>query len=510
MQVECGVSLAVLIEENLLLKENYDILYKFILESLETWNNAKWDTLYEHYIHHLDKIVDDEETRANILKKGVELSITLCELSQAIPSRWKGARIMAMLSNVIDRETAKKRLLSKMKTLWRDFNWEVRKAITGCIHYIFNLLTREEWDIHLFEIMVELLDDEEGEVKNLAIEAFLENVDRFTETKINESWFDIFVDLIKNQSNKELILEKLDTVIQNSESIRKMLCRKEYWEGDDEELKRKIIFNSPAFIAALGEKHFMDNIFDWYKSLLKDTNDETRQKCAKGIHEIVKIFGTISSYNNEFDKHISLLMLDKSALVLGTLLTDLHLVAEVLIPSEITGEMKECGLETKINSFKNTFLKNMIKMEEGIKQNWRYLNQWIDWVFQLIDILGQTNIIKKFVPIILTHLRKHGKETRKSCIMFMWRLIPINTNYSFRRDICDLSTSLPYATSSFTRLIYLEFLNEVIKFVSKRYFCMNFIDSYYLLSKDKCSNVLIKFWNITPNIFKKVNYEDSK
>ena len=417
---------------------------------------------------------------------------------------------MAMISNVIDKETAKKKLLSKMKTLWRDFNWEVRKAITGSIHYIFNLLTREEWDIHLFEIMVELLDDEEAEVKNLAIEAFLENVDKFSERKIEESWFDIFIDLINNKSNKELILEKLDTVIQNSESIRKMLCRKEYWEGDDEDLKRKIIFNSPSFIAALGEKHFMENIFDSYKNLLKDPNCEIRQKCAKGIHEIITIFGTISSYNNEFDKHITLLMLDKSAIVLGTLLTNLHTAAEVLIPNDITGEIKESGLETKINSFRNTFLKNMLKMEEWIKQNWRYLNQWIDWVFKMIDILGQTNIVKKFVPIILTHLRKDGRETRKSCIMFLWRLIPLNTSYSFRRDIWDLSTSLPYATSSFTRWIYLEFLNEVIKFVSKKYFWVNFIDSYYLLSKDKWSNVLIKFWNIAPNIFKKVNYEDSK
>jgi hypothetical protein len=99
----------------------------------------------------------------------------------------------------------------------------------------------------------------------------------------------------------------------------------------------------------------MENIFDSYKNLLKDPSDEIRQKCAKGIHEIVKIFGTISSYNNEFDKHITLLMLDKSAVVLGTLLTNLHLVADVLIPSEITGEMKECGLESKISSFRNTF-----------------------------------------------------------------------------------------------------------------------------------------------------------
>lgn len=64
--------------------------------------------------------------------------------------------------------------------------------------------------------------------------------------------------------------------------------------------------------------------------------------------------------------------------------------------------------------------------------------------------------------------------------------------------------------SSYTRLIYLEFIDELVNYVSKKYFCINFLDSYYLLSKDKCSNVLIKFCKISPNIFKKVSFEDSK
>lgn len=187
MQVECGASLAVLIEEKLLSKENYDKLYKFILESLESWNNARWDVVYEHYIHHLDTIVEDEEAKGEIIGRGIELSVSLCELSQAIMSRCTGARIMAMLSNVIDKDAAKKKLLPKMKMLCRDFNWEVRKAITGSIGCVFNLLTREECDRHLFDIMVELLDDEEAEVKSLAIEAFLDNFEKFTEQKIEES-----------------------------------------------------------------------------------------------------------------------------------------------------------------------------------------------------------------------------------------------------------------------------------------------------------------------------------
>lgn len=71
----------------MLTKEMNEKLYKFILEALESWNNAKWDVVCEHYVNHLDNFLDDEDGRKTILTKLVDLSLSLCELSQAIPSR---------------------------------------------------------------------------------------------------------------------------------------------------------------------------------------------------------------------------------------------------------------------------------------------------------------------------------------------------------------------------------------------------------------------------------------
>jgi hypothetical protein len=51
---------------------------------------------------------------------------------------------MSILSNIIDPETAKKKMLPKIKKLCRDFNWEVRKAIAGHISKIFELLEEDE------------------------------------------------------------------------------------------------------------------------------------------------------------------------------------------------------------------------------------------------------------------------------------------------------------------------------------------------------------------------------
>ena len=321
---------------------------------------------------------------------------------------------MAILSNIIDRDLAKKRLLSKMKVLCRDFNWEVRKAIAGHISKIFNLLDQEECDKHLFEIMVELIDDEENEVKNLAIDGFLHNIDKFSESKIDEECIGIVVDLIKNDASKELILEKLDTIIEKSETLRKHFSNREYYEHTDAEFRKKIIFNSPALTASVGEKYFMENIYEQYKKLLKDEDEKVRVKIASGIHEMISIFGTIGSYHNEFEKHISSLMLDKSVAVQGALLVYLDEVVQVLIPTEVTDEMIEEGIDKKISTFKNTFCKNFLKMEEVIRQNWRHLNRWLDCCFKIIENLENSTIVKKFLPVVITHLKKGGFETRRS------------------------------------------------------------------------------------------------
>lgn len=262
---------------------------------------------------------------------------------------------MATISNIIDQDTAKRRLFNKMKALCRDFNWEVRKAITGHISNIFNLLTKEEADKHMFEIMTELLDDEENEVKHLAIEGFFDNINKFTDKCIETNCVELIIDLIKNKETKEFVLEKLDTVIQNCSVLRKHFGCKEYYNSEDEEIRNKVIFNSPSLITALGEKYFIENIYEQYKKLLKDTNIDTRERLAEGMHEMVQAFGTISSYKFGFEKHVSALMLDRSTRVQGALLVHLPKIAEVLIPDDITDQMKEEGLDGKISSYKSTF-----------------------------------------------------------------------------------------------------------------------------------------------------------
>ena len=76
-----------IIEEDLLSLEMKEKLQYFILEALESWNKAKWDVVCEYYINHLDKFESDKEKQKTIINSFMDLCLSLCELSQAIPSR---------------------------------------------------------------------------------------------------------------------------------------------------------------------------------------------------------------------------------------------------------------------------------------------------------------------------------------------------------------------------------------------------------------------------------------
>lgn len=116
----------------------------------------------------------------------------------------------------------------------------------------------------------------------------------------------------------------------------------------------------------------------------------------------------------------------------------------------------------------------------------------------------------KFLPVIFSHLKKDGRGTRELWILFLCKLLQINTSSSFRNEVIEQVTSLPYTTWSYKRMIYLEFINIVVDYISKKLFWIHFLDSYFMLSKDKWANIIIKFCLVTPKIFRKVSYDDSR
>mmetsp|Transcript_17645 Transcript_17645/g.17366 ORF Transcript_17645/g.17366 Transcript_17645/m.17366 type:complete len:87 (+) Transcript_17645:222-482(+) len=84
--------------------------------------------------------------------------------------------------------------------------------------------------------MVDLLDDEESEVKNFAIEGFFNNIDKFSPQKVEDNCIGIISDLIKNEENTEFLNDCIEIAIEKSEVLRKHFGSPEYMQQEGSEL----------------------------------------------------------------------------------------------------------------------------------------------------------------------------------------------------------------------------------------------------------------------------------
>ena len=184
-------------------------------------------------------------------------------------------------------------------------------------------------------------------------------------------------------------------------------------EHENEELRYRILYNSHFFIESLGEEYFIQNMYEHYLNLTKHENESLRARVAESIHKVVEALGIVGSYKNGLHKCITSFMTDKYASVQGALLVNLDQVVKILLPSEITEEHEQNEIHKKIGSFKVTFNKNFMNMEEVVKVNWRHLIRWIDCLYKVIGLFDSSIIVKRSLPTIITHLKKGGKETRR-------------------------------------------------------------------------------------------------
>lgn len=102
--------------------------------------------------------------------------------------------------------------------------------------------------------------------------------------------------VVNDGTHKELILEKMDSFIEKSNTLKKHFAHKEYFEHSDQEFKNKVLFNTPAFLSVLGEDYFMSEINEYYVQLLKDKDNSVRSRVARDFYRMIEEFGTIASY----------------------------------------------------------------------------------------------------------------------------------------------------------------------------------------------------------------------
>mgnify|MGYP000636876348 CR=1 FL=1 len=112
-------------------------------------------------------------------------------------------------------------------------------------------------------------------------------------------------DIIDNECNHDLIIDKFDSFIENGETIKKYFSQGKYLEHKNVDLRNKVLTNCHAYLEVLGLEDFSEQVLPLVIPLLKADEDGVRARLAGNMHKVVELLGTASCYDLEFDKHLS-------------------------------------------------------------------------------------------------------------------------------------------------------------------------------------------------------------
>ena len=107
-------------------------------------------------------------------------------------------------------------------------------------------------------------------------------------------------------------------------------------------------------------------------------------------------------------------------------------------------------------------------------------------------------------------LRNGNRKSQKMAAKLIAEFLQKIPNLNIRADLNGLPKTLSFSLNTGFRLGCLDLVEQAAERFSQSYFKAVFLDSYLLLGKDKCPNVLMNFCNIAPKVAKKIAYKDKK
>ncbi len=165
----------------ILLPAFYKDLKQATLVMTRQWSKAilqKWIIVYCVLVQKL--LSDPEQLKEKLTKEFVDGAFAMSELSQPISVRVSSttfAAQMAKQNSLLSTEAfLSHKVLSKVRQLCQDFNWEVRKEMCQNLVHVSEYLGPHQAQTEIFSEIEELLDDEEVEVKTQAIKSLVKHL----------------------------------------------------------------------------------------------------------------------------------------------------------------------------------------------------------------------------------------------------------------------------------------------------------------------------------------------
>ncbi|CAO4365110.1 unnamed protein product [Caenorhabditis nigoni] len=508
-----------------------DLLLENILQNIQ---NQK-----EHHIHEKEKVIIKAGSSINnqmhhlsaaawletIVEVADKLSLssikqfiipviqTQAEPVQRVQRRIIATKIINKLAMFLPPNEIRKDLCPIVSTLCKDANSNVRVAVAQRLFVVANSLKNSHDVVScLLQSYVHLLNDEEMNVREAAMNSLTDSFSLFTRDSRKHTLFSVIKKLteealekkneglpvISNNFGKwswELneLLDQLDKSWVLNTYCKMVQISDELCEGPQKNirnvLKKTCCYNYPCMLTMF--KKQVDRLLPFLEMFCTDHDEEVRISIAASYHEILIMF---PDKNDLIPPFIELLH-GGSSDVIAKISHNLSKILPILYEN-----VKENPGKTTIQQLDRLLIGcNQILRTSS---SWRSHEALLKSLKALSGCIEEETIVDTFVPL----LKKEVLNVRAipcriaACETLLILMRSISKEETRKNIIKFFNDDLSNHSCCYRRMTYIDVAEIVLSVFSKRIFIENFLDDTLRLTSDPVSNIRIRAIKFLPKI----------
>lgn len=463
LQLECGSGILQCIKQNLIpdsLKLECIQVSLTFLSFYSRTLHQKWLPVYSNLLHHIPI--------STIKQKLLPELMLLSDCSQKAITREVSCHLLGELAVVFGKEF-KGPLLQRVKSLSQDTSPEVREEMAKVWIQIIKVLGKNTIEETVFFDILKLIDDEVLGVRVQGVKLLI-----FVLEFVSESFFlkevnQVLRNCIFSKQPKEIenvICENLGKIAVGcfgSNKSELLVLMKKFVMNEN--YRKSLAFNYPGLVQIIG---LTNDIKEIGLTLLEDRSHGVQKTFAAGFHEVLSM-----------NKHCKILKKIASKLLeepecRSIIFKKLSIWSTLYDPSQLLIK----------------YIKHLT-----LSLDWRTQTDLFHSFIAAFSNFSLKEVLDHFIPLIL-HKMLTSCWPAKSAACHTLCFILTNTYYIPRKlDICNIvKEKLARSNSSYDRVLFLEFCEQIASFASDSFFSKYFLQDFLNLSLDQVPSVLIKFF----------------
>ncbi|DBA02891.1 TPA: hypothetical protein N0F65_005918 [Lagenidium giganteum] len=433
----------------------------------------------------------------------IRVAIEKGDVSQAPGSRLICCLLLGAVTalNLLSTQDIEGLYFQKMMAMCQDTDAEIRKCMCIQLDALARAVGEEKASAELLPELLELLQDEEEQVKQTAFLALLSLFDFFPAVErtkrivpelvtIVEAHPEYLVSCLAEQYGAMSV--KLATLSHLTSDVAPTFLEgySQLSARDDPQIRAFCAYNFPAMLQAFGPPFYSALLDDLLVKFCHDSTEKVRLHAAAGLHEVALLLGQQRS--QRYVKPLFLMLIkDEATAVQGTAISRVPQVMELLLGA-VDDDQKSALIDGVVKA---------IVQYHGNLPASRNRDQlvFIEALGELPSWVSSVQMYETIIPILFDLVEEGARPVQLAAMRIIIKCIRRNEVAAHRFSLLSkLRGDYGHARSYWRRLLYLDACAFALEFNSRQYCRLNYLDIAVELIEDPIPNVRLKAVSLLP------------